>query len=143
MRYLLLLGCCLLGLYAPAQALRPADEAAIRAVMAAQEAAWNQGALDAFMEGYWSSDSLTFTGSRGITYGWAATLANYRRGYPDAAAMGQLHFDLLRLVRLGRRHALVIGRWTLTRATDQPGGYFSLVWRKQRGRWVIIADHTS
>ncbi|RMG63021.1 MAG: nuclear transport factor 2 family protein [Bacteroidetes bacterium] len=128
----------------PAQrALRPADETAIRAAMAAQEAAWNRGDLEAFMEGYWESDSLTFTGSRGVTYGWAATLANYQRGYPDRAAMGSLHFELLRMQQLGRGHALVIGRWTLTREADSPGGYFSLVWQKIKGRWVIIADHTS
>ena len=38
------------------------DEAAVRKVLATQNAAWNRGDVDAFMVGYWHSDSLMFIG---------------------------------------------------------------------------------
>lgn len=135
----------LLGTYArvSAQALPARDEAAIRAIMAAQEAAWNRGDLEAFMKGYWEDEGLKFIGKTGVTYGWQATLDRYRKGYPDRAAMGTLHFDLLHIERISSKAALVVGKWTLARAEDQPGGHFSLTWRKMKGTWVIVADHSS
>ena len=72
-----------------------ADELAIKEIMGKQEAAWNRGDIDAFMVGYWNSDSLMFVGSKGPTYGWDQTLANYKTGYPDVQAMGQLKFTNL------------------------------------------------
>ncbi len=120
-----------------------AAEQAIRQVMAAQEAAWNRADTEGFMEGYWRSDSLTFIGSRGVTYGWQATLDSYKKGYPDAAAMGKLTFTILRLEVLSPESAYVIGKWSLARKADAPGGHFTLLWKKIGGKWVIVADHTS
>ncbi|WP_253810340.1 Cif family virulence factor [Hydrotalea flava] len=36
------------------------DEAAIRNILQQQVVAWNNGNLDAFMQGYWKNDSLQF-----------------------------------------------------------------------------------
>lgn len=126
-----------------AQRLRAADHAAILEVMRLQEDAWNQGDLQGFMQGYWQNDSLRFIGKSGITYGWQPTLDNYVKGYPDKAAMGKLTFTILRVESLGRGRAHVTGRWHLQRAQDAPQGYFTLLWRKVDGRWVIVADHLS
>ncbi|MBS1564963.1 MAG: DUF4440 domain-containing protein, partial [Bacteroidetes bacterium] len=71
------------------------DEQEIRALMARQTAAWNQGNIDDFMKGYWESDSLLFIGKSGVTHGYQNTLANYKKGYGDTAKMGRLFFDLL------------------------------------------------
>jgi len=120
-----------------------ADESAIRKVMQQQEVAWNAGNLEAFMEGYWPSDSLRFIGSKGLTYGWAATLANYKKGYPDAAAMGQLTFTLISVELLSRKSAFVIGKWQLKREAGDLSGHFTLLWKKLKGQWVIVADHSS
>jgi ketosteroid isomerase-like protein len=120
-----------------------AEENAIRKVMADQEAAWNRADIEAFMDGYWKSDSLTFIGSRGVTYGWQATLDSYKKGYPDAEAMGKLTFTILRLEVLSPGSAYVIGKWHLKRKADEPGGHFTLLWKKIGGKWVITADHTS
>jgi ketosteroid isomerase-like protein len=136
---LLLLG----GNVAVAQRLRDSDRDKILSVMAAQEAAWNSGDLDGFMEGYWQDDSLRFIGKSGITYGWQPTLDNYRKGYPDKAAMGKLTFTILRVEALGKDVAHVTGRWHLQRQADAPQGYFTLLWRKIGGQWVIVADHSS
>src|SRR5438045_9701022 len=58
------------------------EEKAIRAVLYAQEQAWNAGNIEAFMQGYWKSDSLRFIGN-GITTGWQATLEPYQKSYQD------------------------------------------------------------
>ena len=49
---------------------------AIQAILQNQTVAWNKGDLDAFMVGYWKSDSLVFMGKSGPTYGYKNTLAN-------------------------------------------------------------------
>jgi ketosteroid isomerase-like protein len=115
----------------------------IRAVMAAQQSAWNRGDLETFMAGYWKSDSLCFIGSRGLTYGWAQTLANYQKGYPNAEAMGQLTFTIVSVEQLSRKSAYVIGKWHLARKSGDVQGYYTLLWKKVKGRWYIVSDHSS
>src|SRR4051812_634098 len=66
------------------------DEAAIRAILAAQVTEWNKGNPEGYMKGYWESDSLLFIGKSGPTYGYNATLERYKKSYPDAASMGIL-----------------------------------------------------
>ncbi|RYY83766.1 MAG: DUF4440 domain-containing protein [Chitinophagaceae bacterium] len=119
------------------------DEAAVRAVLNKQVAAWNRGDIPAFMTGYWKSDSLLFIGSKGLTYGWAPTLANYQKGYPDTAAMGKLSFELLVVRRLSHEYYFVVGKWHLARSKGDVGGHYDLLFRKVKGRWVIVSDHTS
>ena len=118
-------------------------EAAIRAVLREQEKAWNAGDLEGFMAGYWQSDSLRFIGSRGLTYGWQQTLANYQKSYPDRAAMGTLTFTIRSVEKLSRRSAYVIGQWRLARVAGDLSGFYTLLWRKIGGKWVIVADHSS
>jgi uncharacterized protein (TIGR02246 family) len=119
------------------------DEAEVRKVLSTQNAAWNRGDVDAFMVGYWENDSLMFVGSSGITYGYKNTLANYKKRYPDTAAMGKLTFDLIQVKRLSPEYYHVTGKWHLQRSMGDVGGHFTLVFRKINGRWVIISDHSS
>ncbi|TNE60537.1 MAG: nuclear transport factor 2 family protein [Bacteroidetes bacterium] len=139
---------CLLALVllasGPMLAQRSAKaEQAIRGIMADQEKAWNQGNLEAFMDGYWHADSLKFIGSRGLTYGWQQTLDNYKKGYPDRAAMGNLTFTLITVDVLSSKSAFVIGKWHLQRQAGDLSGHFTLLWKKIRGKWLIVADHSS
>jgi ketosteroid isomerase-like protein len=117
--------------------------ASIQSVMNEQQEAWNRGDIDAFMSGYWKSDSLRFIGKRGITYGWQSTLNNYKSSYPGNAAMGRLQFTNLTTELAGDNSAYVIGKWELFRATDTLGGHYSLLWKKINGQWLIVADHSS
>jgi ketosteroid isomerase-like protein len=119
------------------------DLAAIRKVLAQQQQDWNSGNLESFMQGYWKSDSLKFISSRGINYGWQATLDGYKKGYPTAEAMGKLTFTIISIEKLSDESAMVIGKWHLQRTKDEPQGHFTLLWKKIAGRWVIVADHTS
>ena len=122
---------------------RQPDRSAIRAVLAAQQQAWNRGDIDAFLTGYWHSPDLTFSGSNGISRGWDAVLARYKKNYPDRSAMGTLDFSNLEFRFLGPDAALVLGHWHLKREKDEPGGVFSLVWQRFPEGWRITHDHTS
>jgi len=122
---------------------READQKAIKAVLEAQQAAWNRGDVDAFLVGYWHSSELTFSGSSGVARGWDGVLARYKKNYPDRAAMGQLDFSDLEFRFLGPDAAMVLGRWHLKREKDELGGVFTLVWQRFPDGWKIIHDHTS
>ena len=118
------------------------DPAMVMAEMEAQQSSWNNGDIPGFMEYYWKSDSLKFIGSRGITYGWQKTLDNYIKSYPDKAAMGILRFSIKECSQLSSTSIYVIGSWDLQK--EKPvGGYFTLMWKKIGGKWVIVSDHTS
>ena len=119
------------------------DERQILSVLSKQTAAWNQGDFDQFMVGYLHTDSLMFIGKSGITYGYAATLSNYKNSYSGADKMGKLSFEILNLKKLGRKHYLVVGKWSLKRTAGDVGGYYTLTFEKQNNGWVIVADHSS
>lgn len=119
------------------------DESIIRQLLEAQTAAWNRGEIENFMNGYWVSDSLMFIGKSGITYGWFNTLNNYKKNYPDTAAMGKLEFSLIAMKKLSVQYYHVVGKWHLKRSIGDAGGYFTLLLKKIKKQWVIIADHSS
>jgi len=126
-----------------AQKVSAKDEAAIRAVFKAQEDCWNKGDIDCFMEGYVKSEELLFIGSSGIQNGWQETIERYRRSYADRAAMGHLTFSLIKFRKLGPKSAWVLGKFHLKRDIGDLSGHFTLVWRKEKGKWLILSDHTS
>jgi len=132
--------CCMLYSIA---GLTQDDQTTIISTLEQQTQAWNRGDLEAFMKGYWKNDSLCFIGKSGVTYGWQNTLNNYRRGYPDTAAMGKLKFDILSVKRLSPEYYHVIGKWMLQRSAGDLSGHYTLVFRKINGEWVIISDHSS
>jgi ketosteroid isomerase-like protein len=119
------------------------DEKEIRDLMGRQTQAWNEGNIDAFMKGYWESDSLLFIGKSGVTHGYQNTLANYKKGYSDTAQMGKLFFDLLVVRKLSADYYWVVGKWFLKRSVGDIGGHYTLLFRKIKGRWMIVADHSS
>ncbi len=120
-----------------------ADESAVKKILADQAAAWSRGNLDEYMKGYWQSDSLMFIGHGGITYGYVHTLENYKKNYNTIAKMGKLFFTLIKTERLSPQYYYVTGKWFLKRNEGDIGGYYTLLFKKIRGRWVIISDHTS
>ncbi|HEY4150822.1 MAG TPA: nuclear transport factor 2 family protein [Chitinophagaceae bacterium] len=119
------------------------DEKAIRELLGRQSAAWNQGNIDEFMKGYWQSDSLLFIGKSGVTHGYQNTLDNYKKNYSDASKMGKLFFDILEVRKMSSVYYWVLGKWFLKRSIGDVGGYYTLLFRKIKGQWVIVADHSS
>ena len=118
------------------------DEMLIRSAMNEQTAAWNAGDMTRYMNTYWKSDSLMFIG-KNVEYGWDNVLKNYKKGYPDTAAMGKLDFELLSLKRLSVMYYSVVGKWHLKRTAGDQKGAFTLLFKKIKNRWVIVQDHSS
>ncbi len=125
------------------QATNSAELDSIKTYLNQQQNCWNDGSIECFMIYYWKSDSLRFIGKDGITFGWEATFARYKERYPDKSAMGKLDFDILYSETYSSQIIIIIGSWHLTRENDNLGGHFSLIWKKIKGRWVIVIDHTS
>lgn len=119
------------------------DEKAVRALLTAQTEAWNRGDLEGFMQTYWKSDSLMFIGKNGVKWGWQETLNNYKKGYPDTTAMGKLSFDIIQVNRLSENYFYIVGKWMLKRTIGDLSGHYDLLLRKIKGRWYIVADHSS
>jgi hypothetical protein len=119
------------------------EKAEITTMLNKQVEAWNNGDLDTFMDTYWHSEKLVFVGSRGPTYGWQATLDNYKKGYPDKKTMGHLEFKIFDISKIDKKTIFVIGRFELTRETGELNGHFTLIIQKIKGQWLIISDHSS
>ena len=118
-------------------------EAAIRAVMDAQAAAWNRGDIEGYMDGYARSDDIVFVSGDSVTRGWQTVLERYKKSYDTREKMGTLEFSDLEIKVMGKDVGVVHGRWQLPRAADKPHGRFTLVFRRAGKNWRIVHDHTS
>jgi len=116
---------------------------AIRAVLDAQAAAWNRGDIDGYMDGYDRSPNTEFVGGDSITRGWQQVLDQYKRRYDSREKMGTLTFSDLEITVISKDAALVLGRWRLKRASDEPHGTFTLLFRETKAGWRIVHDHSS
>ena len=117
--------------------------ASIRAVLDAQSEAWNRGDIVAYMDGYDRSPDTEFVGGDTITRGWQTVLERYQKKYDSREKMGTLTYSDIEINVLSKDAALVLGRWRLQRASDQPHGTFSLVFRRKKAGWRIVHDHSS
>jgi uncharacterized protein (TIGR02246 family) len=134
----------LLGLTsASAQTKTAKDAKAIQAVLDAQVAAWNRGDIEAFMDGYERSEKTVFVGGDNVTRGWQTVLDRYKRNYDTREKMGTLKFSDLEVIPLGNDSALVLMRWHLQRAKDEPHGRSTLIMRRTKKGWKIVHDHSS
>jgi uncharacterized protein (TIGR02246 family) len=134
-----------------AQPVQSGDEAAIRAAIAAQAAAWNRADIPAFMQTYDNSPETTFIGST-VRKGYEPILERYRSAYANAAQMGRLSFSHIEVRLLPGScgavdYAVVTGNFHLERTqrgtAAKDDGIFSLVWHKGPQGWKILLDHTS
>ena len=119
--------------------------AAIRHVLAHQQAAWNRGDITTFMRGYDNSPHTTFIG-KSIAYGYQPILARYKKAYATRAAMGTLTFSDVTVRMLGHDYGVVTGRYHLARSASAGGdasGIYSLIFARRPAGWRIILDHTS
>lgn len=119
------------------------DTLSILNVLKQQAADWNKGDIDAYMQGYWKSDSLRFIGKRGIKYGYDSITAMYKKHYSDKEKMGHLLFSGLKYTQLSAVPSIVnvTGKWNIS-GKDSAGGFFSLLMKPVYGEWKIITDHT-
>src|SRR5438552_101118 len=115
----------------------------IRSVLRAQQDAWNRADIDGFMNGYARSASTVFISEDTIRRGWETVRERYKEKYSDRAKMGALTFSDLDITLLSPDAAVVLGRWSLKRAKDQPHGRFTLIFKRLPEGWRIVHDHTS
>lgn len=120
------------------------EEASIRQVLDDQVDAWNNGDIDAFMEGYMKSEELKFVSSGTVRKGWEETINRYKTNYNSREKMGKLKFDIIDLTVLDHDDAHVLGKYYLSNAQDSvfSSGHFTLLWKKINDDWVIAMDHT-
>jgi len=120
-------------------------EAAIRAELEEQVAAWNRGDLKGYMRGYWHSPELTFFAGSKESSGWEAAYQRYRTAYSgEDKEMGRLEFSNIRIEVLSPESAFVRGGWQLTmKDGSQRRGLFTVVVKKLSEGWRIIHDHSS
>ena len=122
----------------------PSNSAAeIQSVLSAQQDAWNRGDIDAFMNGYAQSASTVFVSEDEVRRGWETVRDRYRIRYSDRAKMGTLSFSDIEVTVLSPDAAVVLGRWRLKRANDEPKGRFTLIFKRLPEGWRIVHDHTS
>jgi ketosteroid isomerase-like protein len=122
---------------------RPNSVAEIQSVLSAQQDAWNRGDIDAFMNGYARSTSTVFVSEDEVGRGWETVRDRYRIRYSDRAKMGTLSFSDIEVTTLSSDAAVVLGRWRLKRANDEPKGRFTLIFKRLPEGWRIVHDHTS
>ena len=128
-------------------ALLPQQEAAeaatITALLQAQDASWNAGDIEGFMNGYWPSGELRFASGGNVVRGYEATLARYKLRYPGREGMGQLSTSGYEIDILSEDAAIAHGSWKVTTAEGSSDGLYTLVLRKMDGQWLIVSDTTT
>lgn len=115
----------------------------IKSLMAKQTAAWNNGDIEGFMQGYWKSENLIFVSGDNVTKGWQQTTDRYKKNYNTREKMGVLTFSDLEVNVLSKDSAVVLGRWKVAHEPKDNQGRFTLIFRKFKDGWKIIHDHTS
>ncbi|MFC0588608.1 YybH family protein [Novosphingobium aquiterrae] len=143
----LLLAAASLALGSPANAKpAPPQLAQIVSSMQASASGWNSGDLDKFMAVYSPSTETTFVSGNGLIRGKQAIADHYLKdfGFADSAKRGTLTFETLNYRPLGNRMALYIARYTLTYLDGKSAsGVTSVLFRRDKGAWHIVADHSS
>jgi uncharacterized protein (TIGR02246 family) len=115
----------------------------IRALLLAQQKAWNRGDIDGFMNDYARGDTTVFVSGDEVTRGWQTVRKRYLKKYGDHSKMGTLTFSNIEIEPLAPDCAIALGRWELKRASDNPRGRFTLIFRKTPDGWRIVHDHPS
>lgn len=121
-----------------------ADKAAIRAVVADMETAWNRGDFAGYMAAFKKPD-VVFVSRGEVQKDWQGTLDHYIRDYGGAGATrrGRLHFSDLRIDLLAPDAAMLTGRYRLEGGARPQDGINTRLFRKIGGRWVIALNHVS
>jgi ketosteroid isomerase-like protein len=130
---------------------RPDSRIQIEAAMEDSAEGWNRGDLDAFLAIYSNDPGITFTGSKGVERGLGPIRVRYVKNYPDQFGPGErpkrtaLSFNFEEFQLIGRTHAHLVARWTLTPAAGGAAmtGMTSLLFRREAKGWKIVADHSS
>ena len=119
-------------------------EAAARAGLEAQIAAWNRGDLEAALRAYWDSPRMTWVSKSGVQRGFAAFAQGMRTDFADPAAMGTYSAEVLEARDVGPRAAVIVFRWQIMKNGRRAmGGTSTQIWREIDGSWRAVLEHAS
>jgi len=114
-------------------------------VLLKQEAAWDRGDIDGFLEGYKDSPETLFINNL-IQRGFKGMKADYHRNYPNKETMGQLTFSELEVHPIDDKVAVCVGKYKIERSKKNGGNaesIFSMVFEKTDAGWKIVVAHTT
>jgi len=127
----------------PARAGPSQDRAAILAVVARMEQAWNRGDFRGYMAGFSNPDVVFVSGGK-FQDGWQGTLDHYVRDYgASPTTRGTLRFYDMKVELLADDAAMLVGRYHLERPVRAAEGVNTRLFRKIAGRWLITLNHVS
>lgn len=120
-----------------------ADEARIRAALAASAEAWNRADLKGHLASY--ADTVTFMTRSGPRPGVAAIEESFTRTFfRDGRPKQELRFEQVVVRPLGPGAALQTGRFVLSGGGEaEQSGWFTLVWVRTPEGWRVVHDHSS
>jgi len=114
-------------------------------VLLAQESAWNNGDLDAYLSHYKDApDTQAILGTP--TRGLANIRLAFRANFPNRDVMGNLTQDNIDVRPLGETFALATGNYHLTRSRKAGGdlsGAFTEILEKTPTGWQVIFSETT
>lgn len=116
---------------------RPVRDA-VRATVMAQAAAWNDGDLAGFMNGFWNSPDFTLISGTTVTKGWSETYKRYREGYGESGDLGRLVYSDVDVKMIAEDTASVVGRFAYRRGAASSAGAMTLVLRRIEGAWRVV-----
>lgn len=116
------------------------DRKEIMTLLNQQQKDWSNNNLEAFMEGYWKSDSLFFYSGSKLNAGWETTLNSYKKKYPDTSYSGTLKFNIVKISPISTDAYFVMGEYHLDREVGNANGTFMILFKRINGEWKIIAD---
>jgi ketosteroid isomerase-like protein len=114
-------------------------------VLLKQEAAWDRGDIDGFLEGYKDSPDTLFINNL-IQRGFEGMKADYHHNYPNKETMGQLTFSELEVHPIDDKVAVCVGKYKIERSKKNGGNaesIFSMVFQKTDAGWKIVVAHTT
>lgn len=128
----------------PAVAHDPVQDA-LTAALTDSAAGWNTGDLDRFFAVYECGTSTTYVSHGALVVGTSAIRGSYAlRFNPASGDLGKLSIQALNVRRIGRDHALLIGRYHVLRVNgSETSGITSLIFHHGPRGWKIIADQSS
>lgn len=112
-------------------------------ILEKQESDWNKGNLKGFLSAYWNSDTLRSLSVRGLQYGYDRLEKKLLKSYPDSASMGHLDYDVIQIELIGEMDAMITGKWLRKNDKKFQGGFFTVLMRKIKGRWLIVSEQLS
>lgn len=121
---------------------KPDASTDVKTALAAQVAAWNAGDLEKAMDFYWNSPEMLWISRSGIDKGYTPVFESYKKDFADKSKMGIYSFEPLHIEKLSKTAVYYVFRWKIElNGKRKMGGVSSQVWKKIKGRWLIVSEH--